>query len=64
MESRQEMGHPISSPRRWTRYARTPGGEWVAFESNLSLGIALDKMASGSYGLAGGRATPEGFVRT
>ena len=37
MESRQEMGRPISS-RRWTRHARTPGGEWVAFGSNLSPG--------------------------
>ena len=37
MESRQEMGNPISS-RRWTRHARTPEGEWVASGSNLSLG--------------------------
>ena len=37
MESRQEMGHPISS-QRWTRHARTPEGEWVASGSNLSPG--------------------------
>ena len=30
------MGHPISSQIRWTSYAKTPGGEWVASGSNLS----------------------------
>ena len=64
MESRQEMGHPISSQRRWTSYAKTLGGEWVASGSNLSPGIAPDKMASGSRSPAGGRTTPGGFVRT
>ena len=62
-ESRQEMGHHIFS-RRWTRYTRTPGGEWVASGPTSPWGVAPEKVASGFRGPAGGRTTPGGFVRT
>ena len=57
MESRREMGHPISSQRRWTSSAKTPGEEWVASGSNLSPQTGTRWTAFGYHSPAGGWVT-------